>query len=61
MRSEAFADEHHVKERRPVIGMAARFAAEKGVEVLLDALPTILKKYPKAQVLYRGHLSKRNG
>ena len=50
----AFADEHHVKGRRPVIGMAARFAAEKGVEVLLDALPTILKKYPKAQVLFAG-------
>jgi glycosyltransferase involved in cell wall biosynthesis len=50
----AFADEHHVKERRPVIGMAARFAAEKGVEVLLDALPAILKKYPKAQVLFAG-------
>src|SRR5512147_1252270 len=51
---EAFAEEHHVKERRPVIGMAARFAAEKGVEVLLDALPSILKKYPKAQVLFAG-------
>src|SRR5512138_3440987 len=34
--------------------MAARFAAEKGVEVLLDALPRILKKYPKAQVLFAG-------
>lgn len=51
---QAFADKHHVKARRPVIGMAARFAAEKGVEVLLDALPTILKKYPKAQVLFAG-------
>ncbi len=51
---EAFATEHRVRERKPVIGMAARFAAEKGVEVLLDALPTILKKYPKAQVLFAG-------
>src|ERR1041384_1879206 len=51
---QAFAEEHHVKERRPVIGMAARFAAEKGVEVLLDAFPIILKKYPKAQVLFAG-------
>jgi glycosyltransferase involved in cell wall biosynthesis len=51
---EAFAREHHVRERRPVIGMAARFAAEKGVEVLLDALPLILKKYPQAQVLFAG-------
>jgi glycosyltransferase involved in cell wall biosynthesis len=51
---QAFADKHHLKERRPVIGMAARFAAEKGVEVLLDALPMILQKYPKAQVLFAG-------
>jgi glycosyltransferase involved in cell wall biosynthesis len=50
----AFACEHHIDVRRPVIGMAARFAAEKGVEVLLDALPVILKKYPKAQVLFAG-------
>ncbi|MBK8619195.1 MAG: glycosyltransferase family 4 protein [Anaerolineales bacterium] len=50
----AFADAHRTKERRPVIGMAARLAAEKGVEVLLDALPIILKKYPNAQVLFAG-------
>ncbi|MFN8385723.1 MAG: glycosyltransferase family 4 protein [Anaerolineales bacterium] len=51
---ESFAAEHRIRERKPVIGMAARFAAEKGVEVLLDALPIILKKYPKAQVLFAG-------
>ena len=50
----AFAERHLTRERKPVIGMAARFAAEKGVEVLLDALPIILKKYPKAQVLFAG-------
>jgi glycosyltransferase involved in cell wall biosynthesis len=52
--AERFAQEHQTRERRPVIGMAARFAAEKGVEVLLDALPKILEKYPKAQVLFAG-------
>ena len=51
---EAFAREHGTREKRPVIGMAARFAAEKGVEVLLDALPAILQKYPNAQVLFAG-------
>lgn len=50
----AFAETHLVKQRNPVIGMAARFASEKGVEVLLDALPVILRKYPKAQVLFAG-------
>ncbi len=51
---KAFAERYHTAERRPVIGMAARFAAEKGVEVLLDALPMILEKYPQAQVLFAG-------
>jgi len=50
----AFAETNLTRERNPVIGMAARFASEKGVEVLLDALPLILKKYPKAQVLFAG-------
>ena len=50
----AFARNHFTHERKPVSGMAARLAAEKGVEVLLDALPIILKKYPNAQVLFAG-------
>lgn len=40
--------------RRPVIGMATRFASEKGVEILLAALPKVLEKYPNAQVLFAG-------
>lgn len=36
------------------IGMATRFAAEKGVEVLLEALPTVLKQFPRARVLFAG-------
>ena len=51
---QAFADNHHVKDRRPVIGMVTRFASEKGVEILLDALPAILEKYSSAQVIYAG-------
>lgn len=50
----AFAKNNLVHERTPVIGVAARFASEKGIEVLLDALPKILEKYPKAQVLFAG-------
>jgi glycosyltransferase involved in cell wall biosynthesis len=50
----AFAERLRVKERKPVIGMVTRFASEKGVEILLDALPMILKKYPNAQVVYAG-------
>lgn len=51
---QTFADKYQVSLRKPVIGMAARFAAEKGVEVLLEALPAILQNYPKAQVLFAG-------
>jgi glycosyltransferase involved in cell wall biosynthesis len=50
----AFAQEHNAEDRRPVIGMAARFATEKGVEILLDALPRVLKDFPEALVLFAG-------
>jgi glycosyltransferase involved in cell wall biosynthesis len=40
--------------RRPVIAMAARFAAEKGVEILAKALPKVLKAFPNALVLFAG-------
>ena len=40
--------------RRPVIGMAARLAAEKGVDVLLAALPQVLERFPNAIVWYAG-------
>lgn len=51
---EAFSRQHETKNHRPVIGMVTRFAAEKGVEVLLDALPAVLEKFPRAQVLFAG-------
>ncbi|MDX9993482.1 MAG: glycosyltransferase family 4 protein [Anaerolineales bacterium] len=54
----AFAQAHQTAVRKPVIGMATRFASEKGVEILLEALPAILEKYPQAQVLFAGqHLN----
>ncbi len=50
----AFARRISLTNRSPVIGMAARFASEKGVEVLLNAMPVILQKNPKAAVLFAG-------
>jgi len=41
-------DGHHV------IGFAARLATEKGVEVLLKALPRVLEAFPDARVLFAG-------
>ena len=49
-----FAKQHNLGGRKPVIGMAARFATEKGVEVLLRAIPTILNSYPQALFQFVG-------
>ena len=38
----------------PFIGMAARLATEKGVEVVVEAMPRILQRYPGARVLFAG-------
>jgi glycosyltransferase involved in cell wall biosynthesis len=50
----AFAKMYNPDDKHPVIGMAARLAAEKGVEVLLNAMPRILEEYPDAHVLFAG-------
>lgn len=50
----AFTAEHNPAGKRPVIAMATRFAAEKGVEVLLQALPLVLEKFPDALVWFAG-------
>lgn len=44
----------HQLGNRPIIGISARLATEKGVEVLLNALPSILEKFPDALVLHAG-------
>jgi glycosyltransferase involved in cell wall biosynthesis len=49
-----FARENNPENRKPVLAMATRFAAEKGVEVFLNALPEIFTKYPNAMVWYAG-------
>lgn len=49
----AFRLRHGLGER-PVIGMAARFAHEKGVEHLIDAMPALLERWPDLRVLFAG-------
>ena len=51
---KAYQDLHNPKGNRPTIGMATRFASEKGVEVLINALPRVMQDYPNALVLYAG-------
>lgn len=41
----------------PVIGMATRFAADKGIEFMLGAIPYLLKKYPKLKIAFAGNPS----
>jgi glycosyltransferase involved in cell wall biosynthesis len=51
--AEAFNARYN-PQRYKVIGMATRFAAEKGIEVLLEALPLIQARYPNVKVLFAG-------
>ncbi len=51
---DAFREAVQAGNNSPIIGMACRFAADKGVEVLLDALPKILERYPSACVYFAG-------
>ena len=50
---EAFKRAHDLVDR-PVVGMAARLATEKGVEVLIDAMPRLLEAFPRLKVLFAG-------
>lgn len=49
-----FRKKFEIEPEQRIIGMAARLAAEKGVEYLTEALPTILEKQPNARVLFVG-------
>ena len=49
----AFAERLNLDGHR-VIGFVARMATEKGVEVLLHALPRVIEAYPQARVLFAG-------
>jgi glycosyltransferase involved in cell wall biosynthesis/ubiquinone/menaquinone biosynthesis C-methylase UbiE len=42
------------KNRHPVIGFAGRFVEEKGFDVLLAAIPKVIKQYPNALFVFAG-------
>ena len=50
----AFRHKFNIQKGQRIIGMAARFATEKGVEYLVQALPGVLKKIPEARILFVG-------
>lgn len=45
---------HNPDGKYPIIGMAARFASEKGVEVLLNAMLRVRAVFPGSQVWFAG-------
>jgi glycosyltransferase involved in cell wall biosynthesis len=53
---EAVAAFHalHNPEGRRVIGMATRFASEKGVEILLDAFRSVIERFPETKIIFAG-------
>jgi glycosyltransferase involved in cell wall biosynthesis len=51
--AEDFCLRHDLVDR-PVVGMAARLATEKGVEVLIQAMPRLLEAFPRLKVLFAG-------
>lgn len=50
---QTFAERFNLDSHR-VIGFVARLATEKGVEILLHALPRVLEVYPQTRVLFAG-------
>jgi glycosyltransferase involved in cell wall biosynthesis len=54
LNQETFKKYHNPVLQKPVIGMAARFATEKGVEILLEALAEVILIFPTALVQFAG-------
>jgi glycosyltransferase involved in cell wall biosynthesis len=52
--SLAFRHKYNLQEGERVIGVAARLATEKGIEYLAQALPIVLRAFPRARVLFVG-------
>lgn len=45
----------HAADASPIIGFGSRFAAEKGVEYLVGAMPSLVSRFPNLKVLFAGH------
>ena len=52
--SRNFRSEHNPENHHPIIGIAARFASEKGIEVLISAIEKLIKELPQAKVWFAG-------
>jgi glycosyltransferase involved in cell wall biosynthesis len=52
--SRNFHSKNNPQNHHPIIGIAARFASEKGVEVLISSMEKITKELPQAGVWFAG-------
>lgn len=50
---DSFRQAHDLAGRQ-VLGFAARFAAEKGIEYLIDGMPELIRRFPSVKVLFAG-------
>ncbi|MDP6586881.1 MAG: glycosyltransferase family 4 protein, partial [Anaerolineales bacterium] len=48
---------HGIIGNYPIIGVASRLAADKGIEFLLDALPKLLEVHPNLKVIHAGPIN----
>ncbi|MCJ7694708.1 MAG: glycosyltransferase family 4 protein [Anaerolineaceae bacterium] len=53
-----FRKTHGIGNNIYIIGLAARLAAEKGVEYLVEALPRVIERFPDVKVLCMGEYQK---
>lgn len=49
-----FQNKYGIEKKGEILSVVGRFAAEKGIETIIKAMPLILKKYPGARILYAG-------
>ncbi len=48
---------NEIKKDAVLIGIAGRFVEEKGFDILLEALPLILKEIPTARIVFAGEMT----
>lgn len=51
---QSFRDRFGIQPDQPIIGMVARLATEKGAEYVVEAMPAVLERYPRARLLFVG-------
>jgi glycosyltransferase involved in cell wall biosynthesis len=51
---QIFKEKNNPLDHHPIVGIAARFATEKGIEVLISAIEKIIKTLPDSEVWFAG-------